>query len=397
MVIERCEERECRHPARFFQSLVLLLLCFSLAACGSRPEFGALALNTAPAPDAEAHDILIVTTRAKDDHPDTYFNGERSKSINYAEATISVPAAHEAGQVEWPDSLPGNPDTDFVTRKAGYISGKASFTNDVNRRLAKLPRGEREIFVFIHGYNNRFPEALFRFAQVVHDSDFPGVPVMFSWASRGKLQDYVYDLNSAAIARQALEQALVQLAGTKAEKVTILAHSMGNWLLMEMAVQASPQSRRKLARKIDHVILAAPDIDVDLFKAQLKKIGPPRNPYFVIVSRDDKALKLSRKIAGGKERVGAYSKDQELTKLGAIVVDVTELESQDSANHSKFAQLARLSPELRRTLGLSGLTAASDMSGHPGTGNDLGSLVGDTVALPIRVITAPFTATSGGL
>lgn len=377
------------------RSVLVLALLVVLAGCGSRPEFGALALTEVPAQGAKSHDIMVVTTRERDSRPDTYFNGERGEGVSYAHATISVPPNHEVSQIEWPESLPGNPETEFVARDAGYIEDQSTFIRQINNRLAKMPRGKRDIFLFIHGYNTLFPEALYRFVQVVHDGDIDGVPVLFTWASRGKLQDYVYDLNSAAVARQSLAETMLLLAKTNADNITILAHSMGNWLLMETAVQSSPEQRRVLQGKIKVVILAAPDIDIDLFKAQLRKLGRPTNPYVVVVSRDDRALRLSRAIAGGKERVGAYSNDEELAELGAIVIDVTELDSLDSANHSKFAQLAQLSPEFRETLGQSGLRSSTDASRGATLGDSLGTFVGNTVALPVNIITAPFNP--GGL
>jgi esterase/lipase superfamily enzyme len=394
-------EPACRWQVRALRTAALLVALTLLAACGGRPDEGVLTLNLEPAPDARISDILIVTTRERDDRPGTYFSGERAGTINYAEASISVPPSHKPGEVEWPDRVPGNPETDFVARKAGYIPDKAAFRQAVNSRLAALPPAKRDIILFIHGYNTRFPEGLYRFTQIVHDSEFAGVPVLFTWASRGNLQDYVYDLNSAAVARSALEETIVELAKTKARNITILAHSMGNWLLMETAVQASPENRRLIAHRSANIVLAAPDIDIDVFKAQLKKVGPPPRPFTVIVSRDDRALSLSRRIAGGKERVGAYSNDEELAELGAIVVDVTDLEAQDSAHHSKFAQLAQIQPELRKALSQSAHASHADQNRGQNLGDDLGSFVGSTaqaaVSLPIKVITAPFTFAGGGL
>ncbi|GAB4511356.1 MAG: alpha/beta hydrolase [Roseibium sp.] len=384
---------------RSSRALVLLLVLGLLAACSGRPDEGALALNQNPAPGARVSDILIATTRARDERPDTYFSGERAPAVNFAQASISVPPEHKPGEIEWPRSLPGDPEKDFVARKAGYISDKAAFRREIDRRLAALPAGNRDVLVFIHGYNTRFAEGLFRFTQIVHDAEFDGVPVLFTWASRGNLQDYVYDLNSAAIARGALEETLVELAKTRADNVTVIAHSMGNWLLMEMAVQAKPESRQAINRKVQNIVLAAPDIDIDLFKAQLKRLGKPARPFTVIVSRDDRALRLSRTIAGGKERVGAYSNDRELAELGAVVVDVTELESLDGAHHSKFAQLAQLKPELRSTFSQSALSSNADQDRGANLGSDLGGFVGQTAAaavtLPIRVVTAPFTYAAG--
>lgn len=384
-----------------FLKIAGLLLCLLLAACGSRPEAGALAISLEPAPEAEKHDIMIVTTRDRDPRPDTYFNGERGAGVDFAEASISVPPSHVAGEIEWPEKLPGNPETDFVARSANYIDGKEEFLTRINQRLSKLPKGERTVFLFIHGYNTLFAEGLYRFTQFTHDAQFEGVPVYFSWASRGRVQDYVYDLNSTSIARDALENTVRQLVNSKAERIIILAHSMGNMLLMETARQLSPAERAKLGGKIENVILAAPDIDIDVFKQQLRGMGKPKKPFHVIVSRDDRALRISRAIAGGKERVGAYSNDKELAELGVVVVDLTELESLDGAHHSKFAQLAQFRPELRQVLAQKNLTTdLPRASGQGGVaGQSLGSLVTSTaqiaVTLPITLISAPVNLVTG--
>ena len=96
--------------------------------------------------------------------------------------------------------------------------------------------------------------------------------------------------------------------------------------------------------------MAAPDIDIDVFKSEMRRFGKPRKPFFVIVSRDDKALRFSDFIAGGKERLGSYTNDAELTALGAVVIDLTDLKATDPSNHAKFAQLAEIAPEMRQVL-----------------------------------------------
>lgn len=381
--------------------LIVLTTCaLLLGGCSSRPEVGALALNSDPAKGARDHDILIVTTRARDDRPDTYFSGERSVEINYAEARISVPPAHKPGLIEWPTSLPGDPGSDFVARSAGYLPSAQAFKSRVNQELSTRPRGKKEVFLFIHGYNTMFAESLYRLTQFVHDSNSGAVPVLFTWASRGKLQDYLYDLNSAAIARDALEKTLIELAESDADEINILAHSMGNYLLMETIRQMPPSLRHKTQKKVNHVVLAAPDIDIDLFKSNLRRVGKAEKPFVVIVSTDDRALRLSRALSGGVDRLGAYSDDEELAKLGAIVIDVTNLEAEDSAHHSKFAILAEFAPELQRAFANGSLTSESSLDGTRTFGGDLGTFVGNTaqtaVSMPIRIIAAPVVLATGG-
>jgi len=373
-----------------------------LAGCASRPDSGALIASHAPSYGGTEHTVMVVTTRERDDRPATYFNGERGDGVDFAKVTISVPPNHTSGKIEWPDTLPGNPETSFVTRSASYIDGEAAFTREMNAQLAARGAEDQSALLFIHGYNTLFAEGLYRFTQVAHDAKIKGVPVLFTWASRGSTPEYVYDLNSAAVARDALEKALLNLASSDVREIYVLAHSMGNWLLMETFRQMSPAVKDKLRTKVKQVVLAAPDIDIDVFKQQLKKTGKPKNPFIIIVSKDDRALRLSRTIAGGKERVGQYSDDQELADLGAIVVDLTELEAQDGAHHSKFAQIAEFGPELRQVLSQQDLTSVAPESStefHT-AGNSLGSVVTTTahlaITLPVAVIKAPLTLATGG-
>ena len=174
--------------------------------------------------------------------------------------------------------------------------------------------------------------------------------MLFTWASRGKPTAYVYDLNSATAARDGLEHTLRLLLASNAEEVNVLAHSMGNWVTVEAFRQIKISGDLSHRDKIGNVFLAAPDIDIDVFKSQMRRFGKPRKPFYIILSKDDRALFLSRTIAGGVTRVGDNPDVAELAALGATVIDLTDLKATDATNHDKFAQLAAVAPELRGVL-----------------------------------------------
>lgn len=48
--------------------------------------------------------------------------------------------------------------------------------------------------------------------------------------------------------------------------------------------------------------------------------------------------------------VGNASDTEQLTALGATVVDLSDVSTNDFFNHDQFAQLARVAPELREVL-----------------------------------------------
>src|SRR5690606_24278058 len=96
---------------------------------------------------------------------------------------------------------------------------------------------------------------------------------------------------------------------------------------------------RDVHNSLGDVILASPDIDVDVFKSQLRRIGKIDWQMFVILSRDDRALLASSIIAGNRPRVGDYGNDADLASLGITVVDISGISSGgDRLNHAKFAE-----------------------------------------------------------
>ena len=275
-------------------------------------------------------------------------------------------------------------------RQAAYLEGEKEFVRTLNAQLAKRPRGSRNVFLFIHGYNTMFAEGLYRFAQVVHDSESASVPVLFTWASRGKVGAYIYDTNSATTARDDLEHTLRLLFASDADQINILAHSMGNWVAVEAMRQIKISGQRLPTDKIGSVFLADADIDMDVFRSQMRRFGKPKKPFYVVVSKDDRALRFSSMIAGGRSRLGDDANIEELAALGATVIDLTDVKATDPSNHSKYAQLADVAPKLTAVLAR-GVGASPNSKGNLPEGGALGAIVElPTTPLnaPIRIISA---------
>jgi esterase/lipase superfamily enzyme len=122
-----------------------------------------------------------------------------------------------------------------------------------------------------------FWDAVFRFAQIVHDSDAPVVPILFTWPSRGSMLAYGYDRENTAYLRNALESLLKAISRDPAGgEISILAHSMGNSLALETLRQMAIREG-KVTPKIHNVLLAAPDVDVDLAREAIVDMGPKVN------------------------------------------------------------------------------------------------------------------------
>jgi esterase/lipase superfamily enzyme len=326
---------------RFAGAFAVALSALSLGACSSSLK-GFLAPVAEGAPGATPVEMLVATTRLKADSPAEMFSGLRAPTPSFADIVVSIPpdGAHRVGEVEWPKQIPGNPATDFVTLKADIID-KPQAIAGFSRILQKAPK--RRVLVFVHGFNNRFEDAVFRFAQIVHDTgsgrDF--VPILFTWPSKGSVLAYGYDRESSSYSRDALEDLLRWLAkNPKVEEVAILAHSMGNWVTLEALRQMAIRDGR-VAQKIRTVLLAAPDVDVDLAREQIATMGPDRPDFTLFLSENDRALALSRQIWGGP-RLGAIDPTVEpfktdLAREKIDVVNLTTFQASDKFDHGTYA------------------------------------------------------------
>jgi esterase/lipase superfamily enzyme len=387
---------------RLMSPLGMVLAALLLASCGGRPQ-GVLLPVTTVSTGTTRIDLLVATTRQPlPDKQSEMFSGERGKQLSFADIAVSIPpdSAREIGEVQWPASVPGNPAREFVTLSTENID-RPTAVQRFGQRISQ-PDVRGRAIVFVHGYNSRFEDAVFRFAQIMHDSKAPGVPILFTWPSRGELLAYTYDRESANYSRDGLEQGLLALAANpKVTEISILAHSMGNWVTME-ALRTMALRNGRVHAKIANVMLAAPDVDVDVFYTQMRALGKNRPAMTLFVSQDDRALQFSRRIWGNVARLGSINPEEQpykddIARSRISVVDLTKLKSGDPLAHGTFAQ----SPDVVRFIGrrLAEGQTVTEQNATLGerlvqTGSDVGSLVGGTAGAIVR---APISLVDGTL
>ncbi len=349
-------------------------------------------LPVAPIPGTDRVTMLAATTRAPSDEAGVLYGGERGDGVSFSNIVVSVPPRREIGTVQLPRSIPGDPRTDFVVFSADPVA---------RADLAAWFRAggrKRRVFVFVHGFNTRFDHAVFRFAQLTHDADAAAAPVLFSWPSRGYLLDYRRDFDNASYSRSDLAHLLQTAADSPSVgEIVILAHSMGSWPAVE-ALRQLALRRGGVPRKIDNLILASPDLDIGVFRRQVEDMGPRRPHITLFVSRNDRALQLSRLISRGATRLGGIDLtgdhyQRQLAGLSGItVLDLSAITAGDRINHDLYAA----SPGVVRLLGdrlLQGqVITDSDVPAPLLAADALGSAASLLVTAPIRIFDA--TATS---
>ncbi len=327
----------------FRLALIAGLLALGLSGCASSgmEEIG----DAAAGPRGVA--VFVVSTRKGE-------SGGASEAGNDGETRdslqmIGVPPDHRIGQLERPSLGAPDPAKHFALMSRRPLD-EAGLQAELASHLSGRIGSNRDILLYVHGFNTSYDELRFRLAQIVEDGRFGGVPVLFTWPSTNSLLDYGAAKESATVSRDALAKLIRQLTETPGVgRVHILAHSMGAWLTMEALRQDAIAGSPALAEKLGDVMLAAPDIDLNVFRQQLARIDASH--VFVLVAANDRALSLSRTLAGDRQRLGAMDPNNPadraaLEALGVRVYDLTR-EADIFVGHGAYAD----APDALRTIG----------------------------------------------
>ena len=265
-----------------------------LAACGTRGELAFMPDGAVP---GTIERVWVSTARASAPAPALYSNA-RSANPQFARFDISVPPRREQGTVTFSKRNKVDPQTDFVVTSVQRLHDDRAFLSAVNAEVARRPPANRDAVLFIHGYNTTFAEGLFRQAQLQHDFGRRGVSVHFAWPSEASTLAYVADRESALYSRDALEMTIATLGRSNVTRMDLIAHSMGGFLLMDTLRLMARTENAAVFRKLNAVVLISPDIEIDVFRKEAEPVLARGVKIYVIVSKGDRALKISARLRG---------------------------------------------------------------------------------------------------
>ena len=281
--------------------------------------------------------VFYATNRARAEGGVTAYRSGDSDRIEYGVAMVRVPPGRAVGAI------------DRVDIRAIEPLSEESFLASVRDALdAAGPYAQ--LVTYVHGYNNSFDYAARRTAQIADDVGTPVVPVMYAWPSNGGTwfagAKYTWDENEAARSSSMLSDVLGgMLSGTAGAPMTLVAHSMGSRLEID-------------GRPLREIVLAAPDLDAAVFERRYLDVSlQAASRLTVYCATDDRALKFSRSVHGGYDRLGSCHPEtmQALGRERLEIVDASNLYA-DIVDHDKVAD----SPQLLADLGavLRGVPAA---------------------------------------
>ena len=184
-------------------------------------------------------------------------------------------------------------------------------------QLDLTPR--KEVFIYIHGYNNTFDDAAFALAELWHFVGRVGVPLIYTWpAGYPGLFGYTYDRESSEFTAYHLRKVLEMISSfDEVERIHLVAHSRGTDLAMAALRDLTISARAagldpKELYKIHNFILAAPDLDLQVAEQRIAgdKLELSVNRFTIYSSPEDKAISMASDLfASPRGRVGTFGID----------------------------------------------------------------------------------------
>jgi esterase/lipase superfamily enzyme len=253
--------------------------------------------------------------------------------LSLGKCEVSIPFDHKTGDLETPEKLlwfrlPANP-----KKHIGVVAGKV-FANadEFFLEIRPLLAAESSALVFVHGFNVTFEDAVRRTGQLANDLRFKGVAITYSWPSKGKESPLAYKRDESNImwTEPHLEVFLRELQATGVKEVHVIAHSMGNRAVSNVL---NKLEQPRTMTKFSNVVLAAPDIDRDIFLQVAPAMASKARVVTLYASDRDKALLLS-KAYNGYPRAGDSGGGIVICS-GIVSVDVSAVDT-DFVGHGYY-------------------------------------------------------------
>lgn len=330
-----------------------------LAETGIAPPKQALAVAFSPVaalpPGTNLVSVLYATDRrmvGTGTNAADYSDFDSSKSLSFGLCTVSIPKDHRLGEFETPFfKLLSSIDKHIVLLTVSPRTDQ-SFFSFLNSKLGQSK--EKSILVFVHGFDVTFEDAVRRTAQIAYDLKFPGAPVAYTWpsANLGLMDFEGIETNFGPLVNRAqskyseaeenqqrsalqFSRFLSDLADrSRANRIFLIAHSMGGRLLTTALRELSLTRGSRKLPILREIILAAPDMDADLFKEFVKAFSASAG-ITLYASSNDKVLVVSQALHGGHARAGQSG-------TGIVVadgLDTVDASAADTsfAGHSYYA------------------------------------------------------------
>ncbi|MHA3979819.1 alpha/beta hydrolase [Halovulum sp. GXIMD14794] len=212
------------------------------------------------------------------------------------------------------------------------------FAARIDTQLARS--GNKDIFIYIHGYNVDFDYSTLVSKELQHFLGYQGAFVSYNWTATPSRLAYFKDQESILSTRRNLRSLIEYLSeNTRARRIHLIGYSAGTRLAFEVAYQIAllPDPKPQLGR----LVLIGSDLDTSFVLQALEDgLLDAVEDISFYQSQTDSALAISRAVFG-RQRIGQAAEKGTLppdfvSGLSAIkdlhIIDVTNAEAASTGN-----------------------------------------------------------------
>jgi esterase/lipase superfamily enzyme len=224
------------------------------------------------------------------------YAGSRDSRTHYGLCRVLVPRSHKIGSIGsswWKRAMSAVDDRLRILERTELQV--ENYWQGIISALSAVELGDRDAVIFVHGYNVSFEDAAIRAAQIGFDLSIKGAMAFFSWPSQGTNSGYLADEASIEASEPAITQFVVDFATRSgAKSVHVIAHSMGNRGILRAINRIAGDAQLQSDVHFDQIILAAADVDTDLFRNLCGACGKVSRRATLYVSEQDIAVEASK-------------------------------------------------------------------------------------------------------
>jgi len=323
---------------RLYPSLVFCAASLFSAGCSIIPEAVSGTAERAP-----TH-VIVPLVYASDRASGTDFDGDFALTDERGELSF--------GRVSVAVSTRREGDSPFADWR--NWDGRNGFASDLNQMdrveagssltevLVEAGAGSRsrDALLYVHGYARSFRRASLAFALAIYETDYNGIPVLFSWPSSGNPLAYSGDVLSQQQSVANLAEVIADLrADPRIDRLHQVAHRLGNQTLI--AALQRLQDDGTPTQSFGEIVLFSPDYDRSEFAVEaLPLLQQMCARVSLYVSGKDIPLTLSGVVNRGT-RLGD-SREDVFTAAAIETIDVSPvagvLEGHTTLQNDPFIQ-----------------------------------------------------------
>jgi len=248
--------------------------------------------------DKAEYSVWYGTNRRPNDSSNSNkgYSAARDNVVHYGSCRVFIPQSHKIGSIgsPWWKRLLTLTDDRLRLLSVDEFE-QSAYWSGIAAQLAAIDAGERCALVFVHGYNVSFQDAALRAAQIGFDLSVKGAMAFFGWPSQGSTRGYPADEATIEASEGVIADFMTDFAERSgATAVHIIAHSMGNRGVLRAVNRIATQAQRRSGKAFGQVILAAADVDADVFRQLSAAYAEVASRTTLYVSKRDLAVEASR-------------------------------------------------------------------------------------------------------